>query len=81
MFEDKEIATTTNGTKLYTNSYTESLSLYAAKKLGDNHRVFLAETPNNYKSYILVKGQEVIHDEQSLEAMGTYIDFLKVAGT
>lgn len=79
MIEELQVATTSNGTQLFVTGFSKVLNDSALSKLGDDYRVFLAKTTDGYKSYILVKGQDVVHDDQNFEGLACHIDFMKMA--
>jgi hypothetical protein len=79
MIEELQVTTTNNGTQLFVTGFSKVLNDPALSKLGEDYRVFLAKTTDGYKSYILIKGQEVVHDDQSFEGLACHIDFMKMA--
>jgi hypothetical protein len=79
MFEEKLVGTTTNGTKLFVTEFSGTLNTSAQTKLGKEYHVFLAQTPDGHKSYLLVDGQEPIYENQNFESMACHIDALKMA--
>ena len=42
-------------------------------------QAWIVECPNGYRTHILIEGENIIGDGQSLEAIGAKIDWLKCA--
>lgn len=45
-----------------------------------NYRGYIAEFKNNHdKFYVLLDGNKIVYESQSLEEIGTHIDMMKIA--
>lgn len=57
----------------------KSLTQYAQHKGLSNTRVWLVEEPSGRRTRLLVEGDAILADDQSLEGMGIKIDALSFA--
>jgi len=75
----KLYVTLPNGIKLFTTSFTESMTQYAKDKGLKDYRFYLSEDTKGIKEYIMVFGQDVTYTSQLAEAMACHIDMISMA--
>lgn len=65
--------------------FQEDLTKYARKDLSESCRgipeaqVWICETKSKYRSYVVVLENKIINENQTLEGIACYVDFLKLS--